>query len=86
MFEALEEIKKQCESCQKCALGQTRTKIVFSAGTPNHKIMLIGEAPGFNEDQTGEGEQGLPETEGEPTNPVNAEAPSGGEENVPEAA
>lgn len=54
MFEELEEIKKQCETCQKCALGQTRTKIVFSAGTPNHKIMLIGEAPGFNEDQTGE--------------------------------
>ena len=48
------EIKKQCEACQKCALGKTRTKIVFSAGTPNHKIMLIGEAPGFNEDQTGE--------------------------------
>ena len=54
MFEQLEEIKKQCETCQKCALGKTRTKIVFSAGTPNHKIMLIGEAPGFNEDQTGE--------------------------------
>ena len=54
MFEALEEIKKQCCACQKCALGKTRTKTVFSAGTPNHKIVLIGEAPGFNEDQTGE--------------------------------
>ena len=54
MQEELEKIKKQCEGCQKCALGKTRTKIVFSAGTPNHKIMLIGEAPGFNEDQTGE--------------------------------
>lgn len=54
MLEQLAEIKKQCEACQKCALGKTRTKIVFSAGTPNHKIMLIGEAPGFNEDQTGE--------------------------------
>jgi len=54
MLEELEEIKKQCCECQKCALGQTRTKTVFSAGTPNHKIMLIGEAPGFNEDQTGE--------------------------------
>lgn len=38
------------------------------------------------EQSAGEGEQGLPENEGEPTNPVEAEAPSGGEENVPEAA
>ena len=38
------------------------------------------------ESSAGEGEQGLPENEGEPTNPVEAEAPSGGEENVPEAA
>ena len=33
-----------------------------------------------------EGEQGLPETEGEPTNPENTEAVSGGEENIPEQA
>ena len=33
-----------------------------------------------------EGEQGLPETEGEPTNPVETETASGGEENVPEQA
>ena len=38
------------------------------------------------ESSAGEGKQGLPENEGEPTNPVEAEAPSGGEENVPEAA
>ncbi len=33
-----------------------------------------------------EGEQGLPETEGEPTNPENTEAVSGGEVNIPEQA
>jgi len=54
MFEELEKIRKQCETCQKCELGKTRTKSVFSAGIPNNKIVLIGEAPGFNEDQTGE--------------------------------
>ena len=47
------EIQKKCEICQKCSLFQTRTNIVFSDGKPNHKLMLIGEAPGFNEDQTG---------------------------------
>ncbi|MDR2902566.1 MAG: uracil-DNA glycosylase [Lactobacillales bacterium] len=55
MFEELETIKKQCAGCQKCDLAKTRTNTVFSDGAPNHKLMLIGEAPGFNEDQ-----QGLP--------------------------
>ena len=54
MLEELEQVRSECLKCQKCPLGATRTKVVFSAGTPNHKIMLIGEAPGFNEDQTGE--------------------------------
>ena len=54
MFEELEKVRKECENCQKCALGKTRTKSVFSAGVPNNKIVLIGEAPGYNEDQTGE--------------------------------
>lgn len=50
----LSAIKHQCDICQKCALCQTRTHTVFSGGTPNHKLMLIGEAPGFHEDQAGE--------------------------------
>ena len=54
MFEELEIIRKECENCQNCALGKTRTKSVFSAGVPNNKIVLIGEAPGYTEDQTGE--------------------------------
>ncbi len=53
MFEALKEVKKQCQSCQKCPLGKTRKNIVFSDGCPNSKIMLIGEAPGANEDAVG---------------------------------
>lgn len=53
MFEELEHIKTTCAVCQKCALGQSRTKSVFSDGVPNSKMMLIGEAPGFYEDQEG---------------------------------
>ena len=53
MENKLAEIQKKCENCQKCSLFQTRTNIVFSDGKPNQKLMLIGEAPGFNEDQTG---------------------------------
>lgn len=40
----------------------------------------------ITEQSATESEQGLPETEGEPTNPENTEAVSGGEENVPEQA
>lgn len=53
-IEELERVKNKCLSCQKCPLGKTRTNIVFSGGTANHKLMLIGEAPGYYEDQKGE--------------------------------
>ena len=48
-----EEIKKQAENCKKCDLWKTRTNVVFGEGPTNAKIMLIGEAPGFNEDKQG---------------------------------
>lgn len=51
--EELEKVKSECLGCQKCALAQTRTNVVFSDGIPNSKLMLIGEAPGFYEDQKG---------------------------------
>ena len=53
MKEKLEEIKQSCMGCQKCPLGKTRTNLVFSDGIPNHKMMLIGEAPGYWEDRQG---------------------------------
>lgn len=49
-----EKLKKECLSCKKCVLGETRTNIVFSSGDENTaKAILIGEAPGANEDLTG---------------------------------
>ncbi len=53
MFEELEIAKNKCAECQKCPLHKTRTKMVFSDGIPNTKLMLIGEAPGYYEDQQG---------------------------------
>lgn len=49
----LEMTREKCLSCQKCSLGQSRTNLVFSDGVPNNKMMLIGEAPGYWEDQKG---------------------------------
>lgn len=52
--EQLEELKSKCNNCYRCELGKTRNNIVFSDGNPeNAKAILIGEAPGENEDKTG---------------------------------
>ena len=53
MYEELSEIRQKCLNCHKCPLAASRTNIVFSDGVPNPKLMLIGEAPGFYEDQQG---------------------------------
>jgi DNA polymerase len=37
--------------CQKCILGRSRTRAVPGEGPPDAKIMFIGEAPGYYEDQ-----------------------------------
>lgn len=52
-FYGLEEVKKRCEVCHKCAPAKSRTNTVFSDGVPNNKLMLVGEAPGYYEDQKG---------------------------------
>ena len=53
MLEELEKVKQDCLNCQKCPLAKTRTNVVFSDGKPNSNIVLIGEAPGANEDLKG---------------------------------
>ncbi len=49
----LKPIYEKCLHCEKCSLCKSRTNIVFSAGVPNSKLMLIGEAPGYYEDMEG---------------------------------
>ncbi len=52
--ECLEIVREKCENCMDCALGYTRQNVVFSDGNPETaKIVLIGEAPGETEDETG---------------------------------
>jgi len=50
-----DELKKLAEKCAKCPLHQTRKKVVFGHGPVPCDLMLIGEAPGADEDI-----QGLP--------------------------
>ena len=49
----LKHIKMVCAQCSACELHKERTHSVFSDGNPEAKIMLIGEAPGKNEDMRG---------------------------------
>jgi DNA polymerase len=48
-----EELENRCKTCQKCSLSETRTNVVFGAGSRDAKLMFIGEAPGEKEDLSG---------------------------------
>ncbi len=49
----LERLKKSIQNIKNCSLRSNATNMVFSDGNPKSKIMLIGEAPGANEDEEG---------------------------------
>jgi DNA polymerase len=49
----LERFYDEIKNCQKCQLGKTRTKFVFSDGSTDAKLVFIGEAPGHDEDLQG---------------------------------
>ena len=51
---SLKDLDAQINTCLKCPLGQTRTNFVFGVGNPQASLMLIGEAPGADEDAQGE--------------------------------
>jgi|WetSurMetagenome_2_1015567.scaffolds.fasta_scaffold237897_2 uracil-DNA glycosylase len=53
-YSSLEEHNRAICDCQKCSLGQTRTKFVYGVGSPKAGVMFIGEAPGRTEDLQGE--------------------------------
>ena len=40
-------------NCSKCALSDSRSRIVVDRGNPNAKVLMIGEGPGENEDLQG---------------------------------
>ena len=52
-----DNLNQYCNSialCQECSLGGTRNNFVFGVGDSNAELMLVGEAPGEEEDQEGE--------------------------------
>jgi DNA polymerase len=53
MVNRLEELARQISVCVKCPLRESRTIAVPGDGKPSAKVMMIGEAPGREEDQSG---------------------------------
>ncbi len=49
----LDKLKKAIHNIRNCSLKDNAKNMVFSDGNPRSKIMLIGEAPGANEDEEG---------------------------------
>jgi uracil-DNA glycosylase len=52
-FEALREIGRQVSNCDKCVLKNTRKRAVPGEGPEDAEVMLIGEGPGFHENEQG---------------------------------
>ena len=50
---SLAELKVKLENFEGCELKKTAHKTVFGDGNPESKIMVIGEAPGADEDREG---------------------------------
>jgi DNA polymerase len=49
----MDELNAKIKDCLKCPFGQSRTHFVFGDGNPNADILIIGEAPGADEDKIG---------------------------------
>jgi uracil-DNA glycosylase family 4 len=49
----LEELRALLDKFEGCALRATATRLVFADGTPQSRVMFVGEAPGYDEDISG---------------------------------
>ncbi len=50
----LSELRKVVETCTSCSLHHGRTNAVFDRGNPKAPLMIVGEAPGEDEDKSGQ--------------------------------
>ena len=52
--EIWEDLRQRVATCQRCSLYQSRKQTVFGVGNKNADWLIIGEAPGSEEDRQGE--------------------------------
>ncbi|MBW4519894.1 MAG: uracil-DNA glycosylase [Scytolyngbya sp. HA4215-MV1] len=53
VYKTMDELASHCKSCQRCDLGASRINAVVGRGNLHAEIMIVGEGPGQNEDETG---------------------------------
>jgi DNA polymerase len=53
MYPETESLRTEVSSCARCELAKTRNHVIFGEGNINAAIMIIGEAPGRDEDLQG---------------------------------
>lgn len=49
----LAEVRATAQGCTRCGLASTRRTVVFGEGNERARVMVVGEAPGSEEDRTG---------------------------------
>ena len=47
------DLRNHALACTRCGLAESRKNVVFSDGVEDASVMVVGEAPGANEDKTG---------------------------------
>lgn len=50
----VEAVLADLVDCQRCGLGKSRTNLVYGVGNPDARLVLVGDAPGRDEDLQGE--------------------------------
>ena len=50
---ALDDLHQSIRACTDCPLHQTRTQAVPGEGSPQARVMFVGEGPGYQEDRQG---------------------------------
>jgi uracil-DNA glycosylase family 4 len=59
---SLESVREYIGNCQRCKLHRSRTHLVFGEGSPDARLVFVGEGPGHDEDMAGRpfvGESGM---------------------------
>jgi uracil-DNA glycosylase family 4 len=54
LTETLDSIRMDLGECRRCKLHKDRTNIVFGVGSPEARLVFVGEGPGYDEDIKGE--------------------------------
>jgi DNA polymerase len=52
-MESLDVLATECRQCRRCPLAEARSQVVIARGNPSARLLLIGEAPGADEDRLG---------------------------------